>query len=137
MRKLLWAAALAAPALLLPPAIGRAGAQCTVGCVSSSSCEGTGKGSCIATCDQWGTCACADKACGTQIRPVTFAAAQSRRLVTTAEDQPHGAALVVDCHGNVLDVRLSGGDKAAVFGGLRAIRLEHPREAGAHLAVRD
>lgn len=141
MRKLLGFMVLAAVAAILPPSASSAYAQCAVGCVSSSSCEGNGKGSCRALCDTKGNCGCADSECGTALAPVVFAPSAALLLVRVEDpqaEQPATASLLVDCHGNVLDVRLSRMDGNPYFGELSAIRLERPRaDPAGRLAARE
>jgi hypothetical protein len=140
MRSFLGPLFAAAIALCLPQFAADASAQCTVGCVSSSSCAGSGKGSCRSVCDGAGTCACGDTSCGTQLRPTTLGSRDNVPLIWAADGEGGDlrASLLVDCHGNVLDVQISTSGGNAVFGDLAVIRIERPRlDGAARFAVRE
>jgi hypothetical protein len=115
-------------------------AQCATACSSSAACNGTGRGSCQVFCDQ-GTCSCTDTACGTQIRPVSLerdGGASTRLVAGRAPGDVYSAALVVDCRGNVLEVRLTGADGQDRLQGLPSIRIQSPRApTPARVAVRE
>jgi hypothetical protein len=112
-------------------------AQCAVGCESSSSCAGTGKSGCITHCDGKGTCGCADSSCPTQLRPVTLHldATGDPLLASFADDTP--AAVLVDCHGNVLEVRFPGRDGQARLGELSSIPIRRARGTPGRFAARE
>jgi hypothetical protein len=138
MRKACGAAVALALALVLGPGVNRAHAQCGTGCVSSSSCDGTGKSSCSTACgntDGVPWCSCKDTQCGTQLRPVVMAGRHDARLVSNVSDPPLQAELLEDCHGNVVDVRFSTPGGAAAFPALRAIPIQ--RAPPGRLAARE
>jgi hypothetical protein len=122
----------------LPPSVGRAHAQCAVGCVSSSSCEGTGKGTCMSTCDTGGTCACTDRNCETQVLPYATIAASAPGVLfaATGDARPLAASLVVACDGSVVDLLLTRGGEP-LFEELQRIVLRPTREAELLLASVD
>lgn len=139
MRHLLVVATIAVMALALPGAVTAAQAQCTTGCSSTSSCNGTGKSGCVAECDGYGRCQCNEDKCGTQLLPVTMQASAGAHFVSEREGNAvSSVSLLVDCHGNTLDVRLIGLEGQAVFTDLPRIELRpaRPRPAG-QLASRE
>jgi hypothetical protein len=114
--------------LVLPPAVLDAAAQCSTGCSSSSSCNGTGKSGCLAQCDGSGECTCRDDECLTQLIPAAG-------LTPSADVQFAGwagatgvsaASLVVDCRGNVQDVLVHNARDEAVLMPLERIEVRRP-----------
>lgn len=141
-RKLIGTAVVLALAVVLPPAVNDAQAQCATGCVSSSSCDGSGRSGCSTAC---GTrngvpfCSCQDSECGTQLLPVVLREPAGAVLISSGDERrPREGSLVVDCHGNVLDVRFSTAAGVAVLPDLRSIPLQRARPVSdARLAVRE
>jgi hypothetical protein len=123
--------------LVAIPATGRA--QCAVGCVSSSSCDGTGKAGCKTACDGSGACGCTDTVCGTQLRPSLLGASEGTGalLLARAEVPRLVPALLVDCHGNILDVRLLDGNGVSLLDDLVTIRLRRTEGAPTRVATRE
>jgi hypothetical protein len=117
MKYLLQALSVCALLLVVPCAVA---AQCATGCISSSSCDGTGKGSCKTTCGgDW--CGCTDTACQTQVLPAMLAPSTAKLFASTGAAIDSG--LLVDCTGSVLDVRFSRVAGEPWFPELPLIRL--------------
>lgn len=114
-------------------------AQCAVGCVSSSSCDGSGKSGCKTMCNGNGYCGCGDTVCDTQLLPVTVGpdGGSGPVLVSGTDDSRPAVALLVDCHGNVLDVRLASAEGVALLDEVVTIHLYRPREARVRMAARE
>lgn len=116
----------AACAAITLPASGLS-AQCATGCISSTSCDGSGKGSCKTVC-QGNWCGCTDTRCDGQLEPP---------LIGTLPLQPEFVssavgvipALLVDCSGYVLDVHLRNPHGQAAFEDLIVVSLSPPGSA--------
>lgn len=90
-----------------PFGIREAAAQCSTGCSSSSSCNGTGKAGCMAECNGNGECTCKDDQCGTQIAPPLGLHSGANEYAFVSGAVPDSDVFLhVDCRGNVLDVLL-------------------------------
>jgi hypothetical protein len=125
MRHLLVVATMVVGALLFSGVATEARAQCTTGCSSPSSCNGTGKAGCVATCDGTGKCECGEDKCGTQLRPSVLLEGTGAHLVSErGENRAIYAALLVDCHGNTLDVWFTGRQGQPVFTDLPSIVIQ-------------
>jgi hypothetical protein len=113
MRTLFLAAALALAATL--GAAAPAEAQCATGCSSSSACNGTGRGGCVAVCTGDGKCECNDSDCKPQITQVVPATPSAATTLAswTAFVSTVTTHLVTDCRGAVLDVVLRLRDGSA------------------------
>lgn len=116
-------------------------AQCATGCSSSASCNGTGKSGCSIACDGH-LCNCTDHTCGTQLLPVVLDQGAQPRIRLASDHAeisgPATAALLVDCRGNVLDVRITGREGPVRLEDLPSIVLVSPREPPhSRMAVRE
>lgn len=130
MRHRLILATMVVGALLFSGIATEARAQCMTGCSSASACNGTGKGGCTAECDGNGKCSCKDDTCGTQLMPVVVREPVGARLIADlGEERPMYAALLVDCYGNMLDVRFTGSSGQPVFMDVRSIVVQAPAPA--------
>jgi hypothetical protein len=99
-------------------------AQCTTGCSSSSSCNGTGKAGCVAECTGAGECTCKDDKCQTQpLPPAALNTGNLHLAALSAAGTVVATSLVVDCRGNVVDVLLYDRQSEAQLPPLDAIVL--------------
>jgi hypothetical protein len=142
VRKVIGMAAVVALALVLPPAVDEALGQCATGCISSSSCAGTGKSGCSTACGTTAGgvpfCSCQDSQCGTQLRPTVVAGMFSGLMVSNVEKRPFAVALLVDCHSNILDVRLLDPESVPILPDLHTIRFQRTQPtSGDRFAVRE
>jgi hypothetical protein len=110
-----------------------AAAQCATGCVSSTSCEGTGKSSCRTAC-QGDYCGCTDTKCSTEPLPSPLAAVEFRAFPTAAA-RVLIPILLIDCGGSVLELRLVDESGVQRFDDLPEIRFQRGYRVPARFAA--
>jgi hypothetical protein len=114
-------------------------AQCSVGCVSSSDCSGTGRAGCLTTCDGAGNCMCGDRKCEPQITRVMTSPEAVRFARQSGAEWSFNVYLITDCRGGVVGVQVSDGMNRAVQLAPAEILLSLPdeeRSSGRVAAVR-